>query len=42
MREIDEIFDNLEDYGIGTGSYWQSLLNFGMVTVILVSLYLWC
>ncbi|CDW73997.1 vesicular integral-membrane protein vip36 [Stylonychia lemnae] len=42
MREVDEIFDHLEDHGVGKSSAWNSLLNYGMMMVIGASIYIWC
>ena len=41
MNEVDVIFDNLEDQGLGVNSYSQTILNIGMLSVIIGSIYVW-
>eukprot|EP00347_Sterkiella_histriomuscorum_P011627 403371726 len=41
MREIDELFDNMEQNGVGSRSVSMTLLNMGMVFVVMASGYVW-
>lgn len=41
MSEVDELFDNLENYGVGSRSMSMTMLNTGMFFVIVASIYVW-